>query len=80
MKIHIIQCDERVQEDIRITEEKELKAYMEHLEMKGGGGTDFRPAFEYIAELLERGEFEQLRGVLYFTDGPGNLSGEKTTL
>lgn len=39
--------------------------------MKGGGGTDFRPAFEYIAELLERGEFEQLRGVLYFTDGQG---------
>lgn len=71
VKIHIIQCDERVQEDIRITEEKELKAYMEHLEMKGGGGTDFRPAFEYIAELLERGEFEQLRGVLYFTDGQG---------
>ena len=34
-------------------------------------GTDFRPAFEYIAELLERGEFEQLRGVLYFTDGQG---------
>ena len=40
VKIHIIQCDEKVQEDIRITGEKELKAYMEHLEMKGGGGTD----------------------------------------
>lgn len=71
VKIHIIQCDEKVQEDIRIIEEKELTDYMEHLELKGGGGTDFRPAFEYIASLFAQGEFEQLRGVLYFTDGQG---------
>lgn len=71
VNIHIIQCDERVQEDVKITDEKELRDYMEHLEMKGGGGTDFRPAFEYIKELIEKGAFEQLRGVIYFTDGQG---------
>ena len=32
---------------------------------------DFRPAFSYINTLLENGEFHQLKGVLYFTDGKG---------
>lgn len=71
VNIHIIQCDEKVQEDKKIRDEKELKEYMEHLELKGEGGTDFRPAFEYIARLMEEGEFYSLKGVLYFTDGQG---------
>ena len=48
-----------------------MKEYMEHLELKGEGGTDFRSAFEYIARLMEEGEFYSLKGVLYFTDGQG---------
>ena len=32
VNIHIIQCDEMVQNDQKITDEKELKEYMEHLE------------------------------------------------
>lgn len=71
VNIHIIQCDEKIQEDKKIRDEKELKEYMEHLELKGEGGTDFRPAFEYIARLMEEGEFYSLKGVLYFTDGQG---------
>lgn len=35
------------------------------------GVTDFRPAFSYINKLLENGEFQNLKGVLYFTDGKG---------
>ncbi|HBA63535.1 MAG TPA: metallopeptidase [Lachnospiraceae bacterium] len=71
VNIHILQCDEKVQEDRKITNEKELKVYMEQLELKGGGGTDFRPAFAYIEELLQKQEVSRLRGVLYFTDGHG---------
>ena len=71
VNIHIIQCDEKIQEDKKIRDEKELKEYMEQLELKGEGGTDFRPAFEYIARLMEEGEFYSLKGVLYFTDGQG---------
>ena len=40
-------------------------------ELIGGGGTDFRPAFRYIDNLLSQGEFRYLKGVLYFTDGKG---------
>lgn len=71
VNIHIIQCDERVQEDRQIACIAELKEYMEQLELKGGGGTDFCPAFEYIGRLREEGRFGALKGVLYFTDGQG---------
>lgn len=71
VNIHIIQCDEMVQSDVKITNQEELKNYMEKLDLYGEGGTDFRPAFEYVQQLLDAGEFENLRGLLYFTDGYG---------
>ena len=37
----------------------------------GGGGTDFRPAFSYVNQLVEQKKFRQLGGLLYFTDGRG---------
>ena len=71
VNIHIIQCDEQVQNDQKITDEKELKEYMEHLELRGEGGTDFRPAFAYVNKLMETGQFQDLKGLIYFTDGKG---------
>lgn len=71
INVHIIQCDETVQSDQKITCEKELKDYMEALTLYGEGGTDFRPAFEYADELIRQGEFTDLRGLIYFTDGYG---------
>ena len=57
--------------------EKELKEYMEHLELIGEGGTDFRPAFEYVNHLIEQGEFYHLKGLIYFTDGKGTYPKKK---
>lgn len=71
VNIHIIQCDEKVQEDVKITCKEELDDYMEHFELRGGGGTDFRPVFSYVEELKEKGTFDRLKGLLYFTDGYG---------
>ena len=71
VNVHIIQCDEKVHSDVKITSEKELKKYMDHFELYGEGGTDFRPAFAYVDELLGRGEFDDLKGLIYFTDGYG---------
>ncbi len=71
VNIHIIQCDERVQSDVAITSQKEMKDYMEHFAIQGKGGTDFRPAFEYVRELQAKGSFHHLRGLIYFTDGKG---------
>lgn len=71
INVHIIQCDEAVQSDKKITCGKELKEYMEGLALYGEGGTDFRPAFAYVDELIRQGEFTDLRGLIYFTDGYG---------
>ena len=71
VNIHIIQCDEKVRSDTVIKEKKDLQEYMERFELKGGGGTDFRPVFSYVEELKEQGAFQKLKGLLYFTDGRG---------
>ncbi len=71
VNVHMIQCDEEVQSDVKITSSEELKEYMEHLQLFGEGGTDFRPAFEHCTRMVEQGEFENLKGLIYFTDGYG---------
>jgi predicted metal-dependent peptidase len=77
MRIHIIQCDEEVRSDQVIVNSDELKEYMEHLEVRGMGGTDFRPAFAYVEELLAKKAFGKLRGMIYFTDGYGIFPAKK---
>ena len=56
---------------MKITSREELQDYMDSLELYGDGGTDFRPAFAYVEELMEKREFENLKGLVYFTDGYG---------
>ena len=71
INVHILQCDEKVHTDKKITSQEEMKEYMEHLELYGDGGTDFRPAFEWVDQLIENKEFQNLKGMIYFTDGFG---------
>lgn len=73
VNIHIVQCDARVQEDTKITSLDQLDAYLEAMELRGFGGTDFRPVFEYVNLLVEKREFSDLRGLVYFTDGQGTF-------
>ena len=69
--IRILQCDDAVREDTKITDISELDAYLEKFTVIGGGGTDFRPAFAYVDEMIRQYAFEHLRGMIYFTDGRG---------
>ena len=71
--IRILQCDDRVRTDRKITDMDQLAAYMEAFQLVGGGGTDFRPAFRYVDGLIRAGEFHHLKGLLYFTDGLGRF-------
>lgn len=70
-QIHIIQCDTKIQQDHVITSAEELAAYMESFDLRGNGGTDFRPVFSYVSDLIEKKTFRNLKGLLYFTDGWG---------
>lgn len=71
INVHIIQCDSQVQQDTRITCEEELDDFLRRGKLTGGGATDFRPVFAYVEQLREQGEFENLKGLIYFTDGYG---------
>ena len=71
MNIHVIQCDEKIQSDHIISSAEELADYMEHMEILGGGGTDFRPAFQYVDSLIQKKDYTGLKGLIYFTDGYG---------
>ncbi len=39
--------------------------------LTGFGSTDFRPVFSYVEKLREEHEFDNLKGMIYFTDGYG---------
>lgn len=77
INVHIIQCDCYIQEDVKVTCEREWKNYLKHIRIQGRGGTDFRPVFRYVEELKQRGELDNLKGLLYFTDGDGIYPTEK---
>ena len=69
--ISIIQCDNQVRSDAMLTKQEQLQPFLDTFQLIGGGGTDFRPAFAYVNELVEQGTFKNLTGLLYFTDGKG---------
>ena len=71
LNIHILQCDDQLRSDQKIENLDELRRYMENLPLSGGSATDFRPVFEHVDALVASGEFSNLRGLLYFTDGMG---------
>ena len=56
IRLHIIQCDNQVQEDIVINDLKQAESFKDNFAVKGFGGTDFRPAFNYIEKLRQMGE------------------------
>lgn len=76
-QIHLLQCDAFVQEAVVLRSREETEAYLAQMELKGLGGTDFRPVFRYVDDLLALGELSDLRGLLYFTDGKGTFPGKK---
>jgi hypothetical protein len=56
-----------------VTCELDLKT----MKIRGLGGTDFRPVFEYVETLRQNKEFTNLKGLIYFTDGDGAFPAKK---
>lgn len=73
INLHIIQCDAQIQEDAKITSQEEFDEYLKTMRIRGLGGTDFRPVFEYVDQLRRDKEFVNLKGLIYFTDGYGDF-------
>ena len=66
-----IQCDADIQETVKITCQSEFDEYIKTMQIRGLGGTDFRPVFKYVEQLRKSKEFVNLKGLIYFTDGCG---------
>ena len=77
INVHIIQCDAEIQEDHKVTSWEEFQDFLKTMELKGFGGTDFRPVFRYVDELRRKKEFDNLKGLIYFTDGYGTFPEKK---
>ena len=77
INVHIIQCDATIQEDAKISSQEEFDAYLKSMTIRGLGGTDFRPVFSYVDWLREKKEFQNLKGLIYFTDGWGTFPAKK---
>lgn len=73
INLHIIQCDAKVQEDVKITSREEFDEYLKSMQLHGFGGTDFRPVFDYVERLRQADELTNLKGLIYFTDGCGTF-------
>ncbi len=71
INVHILQCDNEIQSDVKITCDEDFDRFMKEEKLHGFGSTDFRPVFSYIEQLRCAGEFENLKGLIYFTDGYG---------
>ena len=71
VNIRILQCDTEVCADDKIENQSELDRWARRFVAQGGGGTDFRPVFRRVDRLVAEGEFENLGGLVYFTDGHG---------
>lgn len=77
INLHIIQCDAKIQEHVKITNQVEFDRYISTMEIYGLGGTDFRPVFTLVDKLIEQREFTNLKGLVYFTDGYGDFPARK---
>lgn len=76
-KVRILQCDNRVRQDVVVETEEEMEELLEKFTVLGGGSTDFRPVFAYVNELIEQGKIGNLGGLFYFTDGRGTYPKKK---
>ncbi len=71
INLHIIQCDDKIQEDKKITSQDEFDEYMKTMKLRGFGGNNEVLLFSYVDDLVRKGAFRNLKGMIYFTDGYG---------
>lgn len=71
VNIHVIQCDCDITRDVKIASIRDIDRAFEEFSTRGFGGTDFRPVFKYVDELVRTRELANLKGLIYFTDGLG---------
>lgn len=77
INLYIIQCDHVIRDVAVIKSGDDFAGYMDTLEIKGLGATDFRPVFSYVDGLIRQKKLTGLQGLIYFTDGLGTFPEER---
>ena len=77
INLYIIQCDCQIQEVTHINSREDFDTYLETMKIRGHGGTDFRPVFSYVDDLIKQKKLPELKGLIYFTDGYGEFPKRK---
>ncbi len=75
-RIWLVQCDNAIQDQRVVTLQDDIEHMLGNLEIKGLGGTDFRPVFEMMEQKLEEDEVDAWEALVYFTDGQGEFPRE----
>lgn len=68
-KVIVLDCDTRIHAEYHLEPGDDCP-----LDARGGGGTDFEPAFDRVAQLLDEGE--TIAGLVYLTDLDGAFPAE----
>lgn len=71
VNLYVIQADVDITRVDVIHDMRDIDDFVDGLRFYGQGGTDFRPVFQYVSELIRQQKFQRLKGLLYFTDGYG---------
>lgn len=71
MRVHLIQCDSMIQGYTCITSLRQWNQMTSSFRVQGFGGTDFRPVFDLVETLRKQRKIQDLKGLIYFTDGDG---------
>lgn len=71
VRVAVVQCDASVRSVDVVDDLGGLAEWGRTMVLRGGGGTDFRPAFDLVESMVASGELSDLGGLVYFTDGYG---------
>ena len=77
MEVYILQCDWCIHYAVVIHSEEDWKKNAQKIKIQGRGGTDFRPVFRFIKKEQEKKKLQNLKALIYFTDGDGIYPREK---
>lgn len=75
--IHVLLCDTSIRHSWIIREKEDIPIFSKE-KFSGFGGTDFQPVFDYVEEKRKDGELDNLKGLIYFSDGYGPFPRKKT--
>ncbi len=71
MNVYVIQCDCVIQSVAHLSSREEWDQYCRMITISGRSDTDFTPVFSCVEKLRKEKKLQNLKALLYFTDGDG---------